>query len=532
MCGPEHGSLGDLATDTGSGWESGSGDGSSQGSGSTEGSSGTETGTTPGCGPIQLTNVAQGIGGFAVDSEAGNANFGGASGAGDVDGDGLADVILGAREADANGTESGRTHVVFGKTSTDKVLLADVVQGIGGFAVDGESAEDHSGDSVSAAGDVNGDGLGDVVVGAPDANPNGFYSGRAYVVLGKTSTDKVLLADVAQGIGGFAVDGDVEYDEAGYAVSGAGDVNGDGLADVLVGARGAGRSYVVFGKADTDAVSLADVGQGSGGFALNGGGGNASGRSVSAAGDVNGDGLADVIVGEPGALEHDNDGHGTGRSYVVFGKADTSSVSLADVVLGAGGFAMDGEAAGDESGLSVSGAGDANGDGLADVLVGAPESGPNGDGSGRTYVVFGKTSTDKVLLADVAGGIGGFVLDGEAEEDHSGGAVSQVGDLNGDGLADMVVGAPDADPNGVDGVGRTYVVFGKADTDPVLLADVVLGVGGFALDGDPAALAWSGSSVSGGGDVNGDGTPDVIVGANGAYRAYVLFGGDFSCGGG
>jgi hypothetical protein len=102
-----------------------------------------------------------------------------------------------------------------------------------------------------------------------------------------------------------------------------------------------------------------------------------------------------------------------------------------------------------------------NGDGLEDALVGAGRASPNGiDDAGRTYVVFGKTSTDRVSLSDVAQTIGGFALDGEAEEDAAGGSLSGAGDINGDGIADIVVGASGADPNG-EGSGRAYVVFGR-----------------------------------------------------------------------
>ncbi len=144
----------------------------------------------------------------------------------------------------------------------------------------------------------------------------------------------------------FVMNGIDPHDKSGGSVSGAGDVNGDGLADLIVGARwaspggnaSAGESYVVFGKVDGTAVELSDVVAGSGGFVINGiDPGDVSGFSVSGAGDVNGDGLADVIVGARYA-----DGAGTyaGESYVVFGKADGTAVDLSDVANGSGGFVM------------------------------------------------------------------------------------------------------------------------------------------------------------------------------------------------
>jgi hypothetical protein len=489
--------------------------------------------------------VATGIGGFAMDGEAEWNDSGAAvSGAGDLDDDGLIDVIVGAPRAEPNGTYSGRTYVVFGKADTDRVSLADVAQGTGGFTMDGEAEYAHSGLSVSGAGDVNGDGIPDLIVGALGADPNGIYSGRTYVVFGKANADAVSLADVAQGTGGFALDGEIAYSHSGCSVAGIGDINGDGLDDVIVGSSfdtlsgsSIGRAYVVFGKADTQAVALADIAQGGGGFALDGEDGrDYAGQSVAGAGDVNGDGVLDMVVGAP---RSDASGPWAGRSYVVFGKADNEIVLLADVAQGIGGFAMDGEAENDHSGQAVSAAGDVNGDGLADVIVGAPSADANGNGSGRIYVVFGRSDTTLVPLADVVQGIGGFALDGEEYANRAGHSVSGAGDINGDGLADVVVGAPTASPSDIEDAGRIYVVFGKTDTEAILLSDVAQGIGGFVLNGE-AVGDQAGSSVRGATDVNNDGVPDLVVGAphvdgNGLYnsgRTYVVFGGDFSCEGG
>jgi hypothetical protein len=485
---------------------------------------------------VPLASVTAGLGGFAINGEAaGDYSGGSVSDAGDVNGDGILDVIVGSYRADPNGEASGRSYVVFGRSDTDLVELSEVTSGIEGFAIDGEVTGDLSGFAVANAGDVNGDGLDDVVIGAYRSAADGEFTGRTYVVFGKVDTATVQLTDIVAGIGGFALDGEAAYDTSALSVHGAGDVNGDGLDDVVIGALGAdpngalsGRCYVVFGKVDTAFTDLTAITAGVGGFVMEGEAiGDRLGYSVSAAGDVNGDGLDDVIVS---SFQADFNGAQSGRTYVVFGKVTTAAVELSAVAAGNGaGFAITGEAAGDYSGNCVSGAGDVNGDGLSDLLVGALGNDANAISSGRAYVVFGKVDGTAVELSDVAAGAGGFAMDGAAASDRARFSVSGAGDMNGDDLDDVIIGAWEADPNGLSS-GRVYVVYGKADTAIVELADVATGVGGFALDGEAPQDA-AGHCVSGAGDMNGDGVDDLIIGAyradpNGltSGRNYVVFG--------
>ena len=207
------------------------------------------------------------------------------------------------------------------------------------------------------------------------------------------------LSDVAAGSGGFVIHGECEYDYSGTSVSSAGDINADGLADLIIGANGAdtngwdsGSSYVVFGKTDvTTAIQLSDIAAGRGGFVIHGECEyNRSGRSVSSAGDINADGLAHLIIGAYGAGPNRNS---SGSSYVVFGKSDNgTAIQLSDVAAGSGSFVIQGECGGDFSGYSVSSAGDVNGDGLADLIIGALGADQNGERSGSSYVVFGSTT--------------------------------------------------------------------------------------------------------------------------------------------
>lgn len=410
--------------------------------------------------PVDLGAVAAGGGGGFVISGEDTGDQAGRSvaPAGDVNGDGLADLIVGAPFTDQSGSSSGRAYVVFGKLDTDPVGLGDVRAGFGGFAIEGASFSGWLGEGVAAAGDLDGDGLGDLVVGAPFESIDGFGQGRAYVVFGKLDTDVVSASDLLAGIGGFAIEGAAPGDAAGSSVAGGGDIDGDGTPDLVIGAPSAGdegRAYVVFGKADTALVELSDVVTGVGGFEIVGENPNDSiGHAVGNAGDFDGDGFADIVLGTPQPADH---GILTGRAYVVLGKPDTAAIDLDDVRAGVGGFAMIGEVAIDQAGHSVAGAGDVDDDGFDDVIIGSYGAGNAGDQRGRAYVVYGGYAGGSFELSTVGFAVGGFEIAGENFGGMAGVGVGGGGDVDGDGVDDVVVGAPGEPGNSS---GRTYVVPG------------------------------------------------------------------------
>ena len=221
------------------------------------------------------------------------------------------------------------------------------------------------------------------------------------------------------------------------------------------------------------------------------------------AGDINGDGYADLIIGAIGYMG----GGLKGRNYVVFGGQGigSSGVFSLSSLNGTNGFKLDGENNGDWSGYYVNTAGDINRDGYADLIIGAFHY-PGGGVKGRSYLVFGGPSvgSDGLLLLSSLNGVNGFKLDGENNNDYSGFFVSTAGDINGDGYADMVIGAYGYPSNS--NKGRSYVVFGGpgAGKSGVLLLSSLNGSNGFKLDGENNKDN-SGISVSTAGDINGDG---------------------------
>lgn len=402
-----------------------------------------------------------------LESNQTNAQFGrSVAGAGDVNGDGYADVIVGATLYDFGTIDEGAAFIYFGGAGAFNTTVDAIV--------DADQANAGMGNSVAGAGDVNGDGYADVIVGAPRYDNGEIDEGAAFVFFG--------------GAGAFNTSSDAQLESnqagarLGSSVSGAGDVNGDGYADVIVGAplysdgeANEGAAFVYFGGAgafNTVADALLESNQASALF----------GASVAGAGDVNGDGFADVIVG---AYLYENIQTDEGAAFIYFGGAGAFNTT-ADAQLEANEVSAN-------LGFSVAGAGDVNGDGYADVIVGAPLFGPLDEGAAFVYF----------------GGAGSFDASFDAQLNSfqanaaMGASVAAAGDVNGDGFVDLIVGASLYD-NGQTDEGVALLYFG--------------GAGAFNPNADAqlesnqmgAGLGWT---VAGAGDVNGDGFADVIVAA-------------------
>jgi glycosylphosphatidylinositol phospholipase D len=434
---------------------------------------------------------------------------------GDVDGDGIDDVLCGAQ----NESRGGSAFVIFGSTepwpasfdvrSTPTPALIEVYGCSFGTRYLGGAL---------ASGDVNGDGLDDFVVGArgstPDPGAFCDWSGNAFAVLGRERDAWPARLCVESQPGVFP--GCVEYASVGTAI-GVGDFNGDGIDDSVVSTprtydwhSGTPASATVYlGSTSPLARPLATIEAAGSGTDL--------GRFAAFVGDVNGDGLEDVAITEP-------DHPGGSRAYIIFGGASgrvlVDDLTPQDGVL----LEQDGWFAGSAWYANV---GDVNGDGRDDLGFGR---------GGAIYVVYGRAAADPPLPfplrpADFDGALG-FVITGEQGGSGFGWPIEAAGDVDGDGVGDMVVGATDYDARGTFDVGAAYLIYGRRGGFPAStpVAD------------HPRTVRFEGverndrtGSRLGSGDINGDGVPDLIIAAPGADdpsdsgRVYVVYGRDVPC---
>ncbi len=490
-----------------------------------------------------LSNL-DGTNGFRLDGEITNDySISSVSSAGDVNGDGFNDVIVGARAIDSKGENSGSSYVVFGRSSGFAATLDLAnLNGSNGFRMDGEATNDFFGTSVSSAGDFNGDGFDDVIVGAPGAGTNGHYSGSSYVVFGRASGFAATLdLSALDGNNGFRVNGLVDAIEGydlGSTVSSAGDVNGDGFDDLIIGVSNA-PGYVLFGgNFFNEAIYL---GTPENDYLV---GTELAERFEGGAGDdrMNGLGGADVFDGGIGIdtlvlsgsginlnlADYHNRINGIETIDLTGGGGNTLTFDLEDLL----------SLSDTTNTYTVNGNGEDRVAGLAD---GWTDSGVDGDyrvftNSGTTLRVHLAVHTDAPIpgvinLADLNGN-NGFRVNGASESAQYGRSISDAGDINGDGFDDVIIGAPKASFSN-NYSGASYVIFGKASGfDATVDLASLDGSNGFRLDG-AANNDYSGKSVSSAGDVNGDGFDDLLIGAPyadplGSYSdagsSYVVFG--------
>ncbi|WP_172657350.1 FG-GAP repeat protein [Myxosarcina sp. GI1] len=476
------------------------------------------------------------------------------SNAGDINGDGLDDFIIGAPSAGLatvvyNDNElydvsdrRGAAYVIFGReTNFAADFKVNDLNGENGFTIEGLNAVDLLGSSVSGAGDVNGDGFDDFLISTPT---------KVHLIFG-SDTGFTANFDLSSldGSNGFTLQGEKPSTFWGYDLSSAGDINGDGFDDFIIGANGVGEisstgttnrrgaAYVVFGRkkgfaADFNLASL----DGSNGFSLRGKRAeDLLGFAVSTAGDINGDGLDDLVVGAPGAgddLPNSNTiDDKRGETYVIFGRKKEFAAEFdLDRLDGSNGFKIKGLNRGESLGIEVANAGDVNGDGFDDFMVGF---GAGNSSISKVYVIFGgeDSFTSEFDLTSLDG-TNGFSIG--LKGDVKGSDLASAGDINGDGFSDIAIGAPEISQygNGSSYFGVAYVLFGSERIfAPTIDVTALESDNGFTVRG-VEFYGGLGSAVSNAGDINGDGLSDIILGVpsyafrfNGdAGKAYVIYG--------
>jgi hypothetical protein len=511
-------------------------------------------------------------------------SFGSASSAaGDVNGDGYGDVIVGAKETTTNFTNDGKVYLFLGSSTGLSTSPA--------WSSTGANENSAQGNSISTAGDVNGDGYSDVIIGEPGYKVAGVSRGRALVYLGSPSG---LSTSPNWSVIGTTTD-------LGRAVSTAGDVNGDGYSDVIVStaygtidsANILGGAYLYLGSSSGLSSTPAWRARGTKYF-------ENYGNSVCTAGDINGDGYSDIVIGAPQYSINSSSNEGavygfygssTGLAstpdwfvtgpqsgykfgYAVYTAGDVNGDGYSDVVIGAPdsgkAFVFHGSAsglsqtqnwvaagaAGSGFGFSVSTAGDIDGDGFSEILVGAPggsgqafaySGSPSGLSANNVWSVSNDGSTIALgFTVCIAGDVNGdgysdalisgyspkaFVYNGSPSGFNStnswtyaggggsfGWSVASAGDINGDGYSDVIIGAPDYN-NGAATVGKFFIFHGSANNLPSIPSFVKTGTN------SGASIYRIGRCVASAGDVNSDGYSDVAVGITTGVFGVSEFGG-------
>ncbi|PVD54080.1 hypothetical protein DC498_01425 [Terrimonas sp.] len=390
----------------------------------------------------------------------------GISGAGDVNGDGYSDLIVGAPGYDNGEADEGAAFLYYGSSTgigSDPVML------------EADQANAHFGTAVSGAGDLNDDGYADIIIAAPHYDNGQTDEGVVFVYMGSStgiSTTPAALLESNQANTLF-----------GNSISRAGDVNGDGFSDILIGAplydNGQTDEGVVFvytgssaGINNTPAIIL-ERDQGNAQF----------GASVAAAADINADGYSDIVIGAP---FYDNGETDEGAAFIYQG----SAVGLSNTVVAV----IESNQANAQMGISVSGAGDVNGDGYSDVIIAAPYFDNGETDEGVVWVYHGSATGIVTPYA--------ILLEGNQINAQFGYSVAGAGDNNADGYSDIVIGAPYFDKEETD-EGAAFVYYGAAsgiNNAPV------------AILGSDQAGAHYGTWVNSSGDINGDGYSDVVIG--------------------
>lgn len=474
----------------------------------------------------QLSNVGDTVPGFIIDGSDEALIRLGFSSAGDINGDGFDDLWHVDPFADPNGRDSGQAIVIFGFEPGDSNTLAvSDLDGGNGFIINGASSYDRLGSGFNGVGDVNGDGFDDIIL-SEIFSPGLNGAGISYLILGQQNFNSVLEISAPANVN-ITVFAGINGDDRTGAVSRGGDINGDGIEDFIIGAGGfdanmvnEGRSYVIFGNTNGfgSTFDLSNI-NGTNGFVIDGiDPGDAAGNYVDIGSDINGDSISDIIISASNA---DPNGNASGQAYVVFGSTSVFSSPLELSMLdGMNGFTVNGPDTFNGSGLRASGINDFNGDGLRDLMINLPSFGVD---VGRTYVIFGRSGMhDATIELSSLPDNQGFRIDG-SDGGHRWASNRQAGDINDDGLEDILMGSP------VVAERDSYVLFGGSESViPVININSLNETNSLVIR-ESGSLNVAAHNIVG--DVSGDGVADLSFGVpffasddTDFGRNYIIFG--------
>jgi hypothetical protein len=460
------------------------------------------------------------------------------AGAGDINNDGINDILIGAPSAN-NGV--GEAYVLFGQKTFPAVISVSSLNGKNGFVISSPPSQlEYLAISVSGIGDINNDGYDDVIVGAI---PTKAFTGnlQTFVIFGASSFPQTVSISGLNGSNGFTIIGDPYQQGCIESVrvistAAAGDINADGIADIALGFSqfDQGDAYVIFGGNNFPAVFNVSNLIGNNGFQISYSS-RVIGVSVNGISDINGDGFNDLIIGDASTYCGTSQ-YVPAQAYVVYGSKNGFPAKCCNFN-GVDGFIINSN---DISlTISVSGLGDVNDDGLADIgMIGCAVNsfgqyclGASGSNLvGIINLVLGNQTFPANFTFNQFDNPGkNSILDGFYEYLSSANMMNGIGDVNLDGIDDFIVGSPYSYLNNY---GFGYVIFGnKAGYSPQFNVGRLDGVNGFTLNGT-TPNDYTGFAVAGLGDVNGDGISDFAISAPNAIIdgesdvgcVYVVFG--------